>query len=168
MGDWVRDPEIQWFGALGISRSRTRPSSCSPAAFHVAILQLIPRWSDPSPSEVTGPAAGEWASPSSLWEPSGGQDAERRREMKPRAPLGEKGAELSSPPLALAGFHCHPLLPTPPTLHLPRIFPPSFAPSTAPSHHHGDKRGGGVGCAPYFESLHNSPFLWRHRGCLWN
>lgn len=88
--------------------------------------------------------------------------------MKPRAPLGEKGAELSSPPLALAGFHCHPLLPTPPTLHLPCIFPPSFAPSTAPSHHHGDKRGGGVGCAPYFESLHNSPFLWRHRGCLWN
>lgn len=48
LGDGVHDAEIQWIGAFGMSRSRKRPSSCSPAAFHAAILQFTPRWSDPS------------------------------------------------------------------------------------------------------------------------
>lgn len=58
LGDGVHDAEIQWFGAFGTSGSRTRPSSCSPAAFQAAILQFTPRWSDPSPPKVIGPAAG--------------------------------------------------------------------------------------------------------------
>lgn len=61
--------------ALGVSRSWTRPSSCSPAAFHVAILQFHPRWPDPSPSEVRGPAAGEWANLLGPGSPQGVCDA---------------------------------------------------------------------------------------------
>lgn len=147
-----------------MSRSRKRPSSCSPAAFHVAILQFTPRWSDPSHPQGRR-ASCRVAGQAFFALVALGQDV-GRRDVNLRAPPGEKGTELS-PSLWL------PSTATPsgsllPWLHLPQIFPPSFALLTTPPHLHGDKRGGGRGRALYFESLHNSSFLWRHRGCLWN
>lgn len=90
--------------------------------------------------------------------------------MELRAPPGEKGAELSPLALALARFHGRLLTPpahSSPQLHLPCIFPSSFALLTPPISMAIKGEVGG-GCALYFELLHNSPFLWSHRGCLWN
>ena len=148
------DSEILWFGALGTSRSWTRPSSCSPAAFHVAVLQIY--------SQMVGPLTlqGRWASCRVVGQPFFAlvalrQDVERRREVR----------KEQSSLLSRAGWLPLPPSPTPPSpaLHFPSLFWSQPSPPL-----HGDKRGGGVGCALYFESLHNGPFLWRHRGCLWN